>query len=139
MVDFENRRTYSDFSAEERQMIVSEYLEGGISKQALWYKHSGYPKEHGEIVKMLREFGHRPRAFERKPRIHPPKEPIMIRNQSNEEELVHRSPDKQIRDLEQRLQAAEVKVALYETMIEIAEERFKIEIKKKSDTRRSGK
>jgi len=52
------KRSYGDFTLSERSQIVGEYLAGGIDKRTLWEKHSGHDVEHGQIIRMLREFGH---------------------------------------------------------------------------------
>lgn len=130
MCNTERARRLGDFTYEERESIVAEYLRGGISQSALWRKRSGNSTYHGEILVLLRAFGYEPKS---KTAFRPQSNGAtsMVGPRESNEALENHTLERYISELEQRLKEAELKVSLYESMIEIAEDRFKIPIKKK--------
>jgi len=124
-------RNLGDLTYEERESIVAEYLRGGISQSALWRKYSGNSTYHGEVLVLLRSFGYEPK---KKAVMRPQSSnggTAMAGSTQSNGALEQRTRERYISELEHRLKEAELKVALYESMIEIAEDRFKIPIKKK--------
>ena len=120
-----------DFSIEERKMIIEEYLKSGKTKREIWENHTGYPEEHGQLLKWMRNLGYcetkRTRIFEEKfTTMAKSKEVYSIEN----EELKSK-----INELEKALINSELRATMYETMVEVAEKQFKINIKKKSNTK----
>lgn len=131
MCNNERARRLGDFTYDERESIVAEYLRGGISQSALWRKCSGNSTYHGEILVLLRAFGYEPKSRTGfRPQLSNGATAMVVPSESNEA-LENRTREHYIAELEQRLKEAELKVSLYESMIEIAEDRFKIPIKKK--------
>lgn len=126
-------RRLGDFTYEERELIVAEYLRGGTSQRALWRKYSGSEQYHGEILMLLRSFGYASQTKKRMRTRSSLEGASMSGSFEKAVDVERRTRDRYVAELEQRLKEAELKVALYESMIEIAEERFQIPIKKKSE------
>jgi hypothetical protein len=126
----------SEFSLEERKMIVEEYLRLGCQKKVIWKKYTGRNEEKGNLLRWMRELGY----------DIPPKwrklEAVTLANMSksnnnpidSEKELKRR-----IEQLEKALVESELRATALDTMIEVAESELKINIRKKSSTKQSSK
>ncbi len=118
------QRTY--YSDRYKLRIVQEVLSGSIGKEAVQRKYG--IKGHSAIINWMRSFGIK----------EPLKRPIVLQQHDPENE--DKKPLKQkIKELQEALKLAELKVEAYSKMIDIAEEEFKIPIRKKLPTKRSGK
>jgi hypothetical protein len=127
-----------EFNIEERLQIVHEYLSSNISKREIWEKYTGQYEEHGQILKWMRKFG----LAEKRPiRKHIFEEKYVDMVQSDLEkkpedvtfENLHLA--NRITELESKLKDAEMKAIAFSTMIDIAENEFKIPIRKKFNTK----
>ena len=119
----------------EREQIVKEYLAGGTSKIALWRRYTGQNQEHGQILKWMRKLGYdqASRSFVRQPDVHTyvhNQEVLKAKKDTDPEEL-----RRQIKELEKKLELAQLKVEGYELMIDLAEKNLKVPIRKKFDTK----
>jgi hypothetical protein len=126
------------FTDAQKHRIIKEFLSLPITKQMLWEKYTGRKEEKGAIVKWMRRLGYDMSKCQRRrltfaERMAMGKMAInKITGETNPE--VDELKDK-IKQLEQKLKEAELKALAYSTMIEVAEEKFKIPIKKKSNTK----
>ena len=48
----------SDFTYEERKMIIEEYLQTGCKKRDIWEKYTGQSEEKGNLLKWMRQLGY---------------------------------------------------------------------------------
>lgn len=131
-------RQAGSFTLEERRQIISEYLESGVTKSAIWFKYTGDKDEHGNINRWMRQLGLVPIVkdqyrFGKKCSILPPQSFVVVRKE--EKELSTEELKKRIKDLQQQLETAQLKAEGYEIMIDIAEKELNIPIRKKSGTK----
>jgi transposase-like protein len=129
------------FSESEKRLIIEDYLQSGLSKQAIWEKYTGRNGDHGTILKWMRQYGY----------ISGRKKSITFidgnnemskdsnRNYEIDSEFDNVQLKKRILELEKQLHESEMKSIAYETMIEIAERELNISIKKKYNTKPSKK
>lgn len=110
------------FDATTRRKIVEELLSGTILISHLQKKYNigGC----GTIMRWVKEFQTEDQN-------------LVSSVVENAKEKANRSNEKSTRDLEAELKLAKLKITALETMIDIAEEQFKIEIRKKSGTKPS--
>jgi hypothetical protein len=52
-------RMIGTISWQEREAIIQEYLSGKSTKTEIWKKHTGHKKEHGQILKWMRQLGYK--------------------------------------------------------------------------------
>ena len=45
------------FSEEEKHQIIKDYLQSGLTKQAIWEKYTGRREEHGHLLSWMRKYG----------------------------------------------------------------------------------
>lgn len=119
-----------DFTKYERKLIVEEYLRSGLTKKAIWKKYTGLEKEHGYLLRWMRDLGY----------DIPPKWRWSKLVTSNFDTMLHGGVSKSPTDRDFKLEIAKLKKALsdcelqvegLQTMIEIAEEAYNINIRKK--------
>ncbi|CAM1344187.1 hypothetical protein [Tenacibaculum amylolyticum] len=117
-----------DFTKVERRLIVDDYLRSGLSKKIIWKKYTGQEQEHGYILRWMRDLGY----------DIPPK--WRKSGSSNFDNMLNSEESKVLPDKYAQIEIAELKKALGEsklqvealqTMIQIAEEAYKINIRKK--------
>ena len=130
-------RQGSDLTQSERQTMVLEYLEGNQSKASIWKKYTGQDTEHGKILLWLRQFG-----YEDKPKLSNFASNTPLMSSSKQRPLKTESIDfekqqlkNRIAQLEQQLAESEMKAIAYSTMVDVAEEKFQIPIRKKYTTK----
>ena len=127
-------REGKEFSWEEREAIVKEYLSSGLSRRAIWEKHTGQEAENGQLLRWLKLLGYedvQPKKrliLEKMKRTDPPFD------EGEKRELLER-----IKTLESRLDDATLKAEAYSSMIDLAEKEFNISIRKKSGTKPSNR
>jgi transposase len=127
------------YSESERHFIIQDYLSSGLSKQAIWQKHTGQAKEHGQIIYWMRRLGYlTPKNVQRHRFVATTPGHMSTKktteNQSNSSfELLQLQ--KRIALLEEQLKDAEMKAIAFSTMVDIAEKEFKIPIRKKFNTK----
>lgn len=112
-------------------MIIEEYLSSGETKNAIWKKHTGREVEHGAILRWMRTFGYIDQTRLAK-----------MDGQMKEKSTEHQVDafeierlKKQIAELELKLKDAEFKAIAFSTMIDVAEDEFKLKIRKKFNTK----
>lgn len=137
-----SKRSYGQFTLSERSQIVGEYLAGDIDKRTLWEKHSGHAVEHGQIIRMLREFGHAGSRIHVTSSGSESREAGGLPMESSQDQPSEASFEletlrRRVAELEKRLQEAEYKATAYSTMVDIAEKELKVTIRKKFDTKPS--
>ena len=121
------------FSEAEKRMILDDYLQSGLTKQAIWEKYTGCKREHGRILEWMHKYGYCSDHKERNSNFTTQKFQMKAdhtnREQSDIESL---QLQKRISDLENQLRDSGMKVIAWQTMIELAEKEFNISIKKSS-------
>ena len=126
------------FSESEKRQIIEDYLQSGETKQTIWEKYTGRKREHGVILRWMREYGYVPEANGRVALIWG--KYTMSKQKPNQEidsEFEHLQLRRRILELEKQLHESEMKSIAYETMIEIAERELNISIRKKYNTKPS--
>lgn len=48
----------SQFTIEERKLIIEEYLQTGVTKREIWRKYTGREKEKGHLIRWMRQLGY---------------------------------------------------------------------------------
>lgn len=115
-------RTYR--SDAEKLRIIQEVRSGKLSKESAQRKYG--IKGHSAITNWMRSFGI--------------KEPLKARVYMEEEKQNDQSKEElaaRVKELEEALKWAELKSEAYSKMIDIAEEKFSVKIRKKLSTKRS--
>lgn len=110
-------------SDSEKLRIIQEVLSGNLSKEAAQRKYG--IKGHSAITKWMRKFDIKEPL---KPKIYVQEEPY----DNIKEDLAAR-----VEELEEALKLAEMKSEAYSKMIDIAEEKFSLKIRKKLSTKQS--
>lgn len=134
-----NQKEARYFTESERRVIIEDYLSSGLSKAEIWRKHTGMT-DHGFLLRWMRELGYNPKS-QRSHTLERPIITVMAKQKKRELE----SPEekdfdtlqlkKRISELENKLKDAEMKAIAFSTMVDIAEEEFKIPIRKKFNTK----
>lgn len=124
----------SEFSLEERRMIIEEYLSSGKQKKEIWQKYTGRSLEKGNLLGWMRQLGYE--TIPKWPRLATLKKQDMAKKKQDYS-LEHLQAQQRIAELEKALVQSELRATALETMIEIAEKELKISIKKKSYTKQS--
>lgn len=126
------------YSIEEQHFIIKEYLRSGLSKRAIWLKYTG-KSDHGRLLCWMRNLGYMSSNQQLKPKL--------VVNIDNMGKKVPVAPEavkvdfevqqmkKRIAELEKQLKDAELKAIAFSTMVDIAEQEFKIPIRKKFNTK----
>ena len=121
------------FTESDRHEIIEEYLRGGITKEEIWRKYTG-KSDHGRLLKWMRDYGYVDDVTMRSKKT---TFANMARNKQpqtgNDFEMLQLK--KRIAELEKQVKDAEMKAIAFSTMVDIAEEEFKIPIRKKFNTK----
>ena len=125
------------FSDDEKRVIIEDYLQSGLTKQAIWKKYVGYEEEHGSLLRWMRKLGYIHDSkqkdaifvFEKASMNKPPK------SKDSNSFSEHTRLEQRILELEKQLQESELKTLAYQTMIDVAERELNISIKKKFNTK----
>jgi transposase len=126
-------RDAGDLSLSERHQMIKEYLSGGYTKKEIWQKYTGKQEEHGGLLKWMRKYGYIDDEIKRRPTFISSVNYLPM--DSKYDDLDKSQLQAKINELERQLQDAKLREEGYRTMIEIAENTFKIPIRKKSDTK----
>ena len=124
----------SQFSLDERKLIVEEYLQSGKKKQEIWEKYTDQPEERGRLLRWMRQLG-----YDISPKwgkLASTKAASMAKKKV-ENSIENFQLKEKIAQLEKALLNSELRATAYETMIEVAEKELNISIKKKSITKQS--
>lgn len=126
----------SEFSWEERRMIVEEYLQTRCQKKVIWKKYTGRIEEKGNLLRWMRQLGYdippKWRKLDDTFRVNMANNNRNHSSSSSEQDLL-----KKIKELEKALVESELRATALDTMIEVAESELKIKIRKKSSTKQS--
>jgi len=126
----------SEFSWEERKIIVEEYLQRRCQKKVIWKKYTGRDEEKGSLLRWMRQLGYdippKWRKLDDRFRFN------MAKNNTNHSSSAQ-DLQKRIKELEKALVESELRATALDTMIEVAESELKINIRKKSSTKQSSK
>ena len=130
-------RNGSSFTISERHHIIQEMLSSNCTKREIWMKYTGQREEHGCLLKWMRQLGYSElslRRFTFGENIS-----LMAKKQFTttkaEESFEILQLKKRIYELENQLKDAEMKAIAFSTMVDIAENEFKIPIRKKLNTK----
>ena len=130
-------RTGRSLNNEERECMVKEYLTGYYTKREIWKKHTGQEIEHGQLLSWMREFGYADGPVKVKRR-----KKMLSLSYHSTPILTPGDPDtdpsallRRIKDLEKKLETAQLRAEGYELMIYIAEKELSIPIRKKPDSK----
>lgn len=131
------------FTDLEKRKIIEELFNTGCTKQKIWEKYTGRPKEHGKIICWMRKFGYIAPTIARRPTFMVPNDTVMAKKKKIDDQLLEaaRTLDlkRRIAELEQQLKEAEMRALTFSTMVDIAEREFNISIRKKYNTKPSKK
>jgi predicted nuclease with TOPRIM domain len=122
------------FSIGERHAIIQELLETNCTKQELWQKYTGEVEEHGQLLKWMRRLGYDISNVIRRPNI-VSNTSTMSKQKLPEQDFEKLQLQKRVSELEKQLKDAELKAIAFSTMVDIAEDMFKIPIRKKLNTK----
>lgn len=126
----------SEFSLEERRLIISEWLESGKTKREIWHKYTGRVEEKGHLLRWVRAFGMDiPKKWSKLGSLNSD----AMSKPKNASSLEVLQMQAKIKELEKALVNSELRATALDTMIEIAERDLKINIRKKSNTKQSTK
>jgi len=117
----------------ERHKIIQEYLNSDSTKDWIWRKYTG-KTDHGHLLRWMRELGYSDKGAD------------VTKKQTFANMAKNKQPQtgndfetlqlkKRIAELEKQLKDAEMKAIAFSTMVDIAEEEFKIPIRKKFNTK----
>lgn len=127
-----NRLYLSD---QEKAIIIKDYLSGDRTRQEVYEHYTGYVEEHGKIAKWMKQLGFNENQQNFSNFVSMSEKEKQKEQSSKDFELLQLK--KRIADLENKLQEAEMKAIAMSTMVDIAEEEFKIPIRKKYNTKPS--
>jgi len=122
------------FSIGERHAIIQELLETNCTKQELWQKYTGEVEEHGQLLKWMRRLGYAISNVIRRPNL-VVNTSTMSKQKLSEQDFEKLQLQKRVSELEKQLKDAELKAIAFSTMVDIAEDMFKIPIRKKLNTK----
>lgn len=127
-------RTGGSLSWEERKAMISAYLTGQYSKSELWRNYTGQQEEHGQLLNWMRKLGYTTADMSikhRKTSPHPASKQNESLGNTSSEQAAIQALQKRAQQLEKALEVAHLRIEGYEEMIQIAEQAFKIPIRKK--------
>jgi len=126
------------FSIDDQHFIIKEYLRSGVSKDEIWRKYTG-KADHGCLIRWMRNLGYLTSNQQLKPKLainidEMGKKPLVAPEVVRDDFEVHQMKNR-IAELEKQLRDAELKAIAFSTMVDIAEQEFKISIRKKFNTK----
>ncbi len=131
------------FTDAERHQIIQELISTQCTKVEIWEKYTGDEEEHGQLLRWMKALGYNTGIKTRRPnivsnlismpKIKPDK--ALSHQQKEEESFENLQLKKRIAELEKQLKEAELKAIAFSTMVDIAEDMFKIPIRKKLSTK----
>jgi len=124
------------YSDKEKIKMIEDYLTSGLTKREIWEKHTGKVEEHGTLLKWMRGYGIKDK-IEKKIKFAVKPKSKQMKFQEDKFEILQLR--KRVEDLEKQLSLTELKATAFSTMIDIAEDEFKIPIRKKLNTKPSKK
>lgn len=126
------------FSLEDKHFIIKDYLRSGVSKDEIWRKYTGKP-DHGNLIRWMRKLGYLTSNPQLKPKlvvnINAMGKKAIVPPEFAKDDFEVQQMKKRIAELEKQLKEAELKAIAFSTMVDIAEQEFKIPIRKKFNTK----
>ena len=122
------------FSDSEKHLVIAEYLNSNSSKREIWYKYTGQTKEHGYLLNWMRQLGYATSSKNKTSNIVVHTN-TMSKKKISEQDFENLQLQKRVASLEKQLKEAELKAIAFSTMVDIAEDMFKIPIRKKLNTK----
>ncbi|MEI7942947.1 MAG: hypothetical protein WCH76_07290 [Candidatus Riflemargulisbacteria bacterium] len=135
------RKSNKYFTETEKHKIIQEVISSKCTKTEIWNKYTGEKEEHGNILRWMKQLGYNFEVFRKRPylvttQIEMSKKKKPEKSKDAENELFENLQlKKRILELEKQLKDAEMKAIAFSTMVDIAEEEFKIPIRKKLNTK----
>ena len=130
------------FTVEEKHKIIQELISAQCTKVEIWEKYTGQEEEHGQLLRWMRQLGYNTGIKTRRPNIVSNLYPMAQKKikqdkavNNDDESFENLQLKKRIAELEKQLKDAEMKAIAFSTMVDIAEEMFKIPIRKKLNTK----
>lgn len=129
------------FTLEEKHFIIQELISSKCTKREIWDKYTGEPEEKGQLLRWMRTLGYSCTIKTRRPNLAtnsylmPKKRKTDSSDNPNDESFELLQLKKRNAELEKQLKDAELKAIAFSTMVDIAEEMFKIPIRKKLNTK----
>lgn len=131
------------FTKTEKHRIIQELIATQSTKVEIWEKYTGEEEEHGQLLRWMKALGYNTGIKTRRPNIvsnyismpniKPDKS--LSKQQKEEDNFENLQLKKRIAELEKQLKEAELKAIAFSTMVDIAEDMFKIPIRKKLNTK----
>jgi len=125
---------------EKKHQIINELLSGNKTRREIFTKHTGRDREHGHIIRWMKELGYDTKSISRSYIVSDSLE--MPKKKGNSDKPVNPNDSfenlqlqKRIAELEKQLKEAELKAIAFSTMVDIAEKEFNIPIRKKLNTK----
>ena len=109
-----------DFSWEEREEIVKEYLNSDCSKREIWEKYTGRREEKGRLLDWIRKLGYEELYLSVK------SIPIRMPQNKVDKSFENLQLKKRLAELEEELKEVKMRAVAYSTMVDIAEKEFNI-------------
>ncbi len=131
-------RNAGTFSTEERHKIIQEMLRSNCTKVEIWEKYTGRSEEHGNLLKWMRKLGYNTDNLSRRVTFGGNINLMATKKTSpaiGEKSFEFLQLKKRISELEDQLKDAEMKAIAFSTMVDIAENEYKIPIRKKLNTK----
>lgn len=135
-------KSSSLYTVSERREIINEYLKGGVTRREIWEKYTGKKNEHGHLLRWMQKFGLEDPNYKKRITFASEYTPMPVKPDSitpkenvSEIDFEKLQLEKRIAELEKQLKDAELKAIAFSTMVDIAEEEFKIPIRKKYNTK----
>ena len=130
------------FTETEKHRIIEELIATQSTKVEIWEKYTGEVEEHGQLLRWMKALGYPTGIKTIRPNIvsnfiSMPKiklEKAVNKQQKEEDNFENLQLKKRIAELEKQLKEAELKAIAFSTMVDIAEDMFKIPIRKKLNT-----
>ena len=130
------------FTVEEKHKIIQELISAQCTKVEIWEKYTGQEEEHGQLLRWMRQLGYNTGIKTRRPNIVSNLYPMAQKKikqdkavNNDDESFENLQLKKRIAELEKQLKDAEMKAIAFSTMVDIAEDMFKIPIRKQLNTK----
>ena len=131
-------RSGGSFTISERHQIIKEMLSSNCTRAEIWRKYSGQTKEHGFLLRWMRQLGY-PMELTVRRSTFGGNNNLMANNKTSStiaaDSFEILQLKKRIYELENQLKDAEMKAIAFSTMVDIAEKEFNIPIRKKLNTK----
>ena len=127
------QKTGQYFSEAEKHQLIKEYLSSGSTKRQIWKKYTGQ-LDHDTLLRWVKKLGYSDKSqieHTLKTNTFATMSKPKIKVKQGDENFETLQLKKRISELKKQLKEAELKAIAFSTMVDIAEEEFKIPIRKK--------